>query len=71
MSDTRGSDKFELAADTELKPCPFCGTTPRSVIIVDNVECFVGCACGAGGPIQSTREKAEEAWNGRAESEAV
>ena len=59
----------------ELKPCPFCGTTPkgqmnfygvRVYITADGKRFYVQCDnCGARTAEKITPEKAEAVWNWR------
>jgi len=56
---------------SELKPCPFCGSTKLDVVL-DEIY-YVTCdteACGADGPYSANRERAIEKWNRRSGSSA-
>jgi Lar family restriction alleviation protein len=50
--------------NTELKPCPFCGSNRISVIYKYYFYCFCN-NCEAEGSIKESREEAIEAWNKR------
>ena len=77
MTDAKHEAPAEGAG--EMRPCPFCGSTPRYDIgRVEFVDAEVSCgACGASGPNINTAERAEDnlsgaiaAWNLRARSSA-
>lgn len=61
-----------------LKPCPFCGTTPkgqmnfygvRVYITEDGKRFYVQCDnCGARTAEKTTHEKAEAVWNWRVDA---
>lgn len=59
---------------TELKHCPFCGTSSAMLYIMEimrnhnSMEYQIECDyCGAASPIVSTEAQAIEAWNRRAD----
>lgn len=52
----------------ELKPCPFCGTTPEHVVSNGCENMFVEChQCGTSGPVEADENSAITAWNTRIE----
>lgn len=54
--------------ETELKPCPFCG---GEAIFPENclLTCVICIKCGATSRWCTSKEKAEEVWNRRADNE--
>ncbi len=53
-----------MSAEALLKPCPFCGGTPR--VDFSTWESVVSCVkCGAYGTPACTQKEAEAAWNAR------
>lgn len=48
----------------EFKQCPFCGRIWMSVE-QDGDGFFVGCRCGASGPVKKRKKEAIKAWNTR------
>lgn len=57
---------------SELKPCPFCGSNDVWVLDVEpsgqmsEYSHVVCCDCNASGPMKSSDDAAEAAWNSRA-----
>ena len=61
----------------ELKPCPFCGATPKGQMNYDGVRVYITedekrfyiqCdICGVRTAEKTTHEKAEAVWNWRTE----
>ena len=56
----------------DLKPCPFCGVgaSAEALVNFDGYH-FVGCECGAEGPIADDMDEARAAWNKRPGEEAL
>lgn len=63
----------------KLKPCPFCGFSPKGILIDNrpvalrervNGRVIVCPECKAKGPLADTDEMALGAWNRRARSKA-
>ena len=49
----------------ELKPCPFCGTKPRTFVDRDG-SCHIRCwFCGSAHAYGRTEKEAAEKWNMR------
>mgnify|MGYP001461255838 CR=1 FL=1 len=53
---------------SELKPCPFCGTSNCEIVSNGHDSQFVECMfCGASGPAHENHDETTEAWNRRAQ----
>lgn len=60
---------LELEYKEELKPCPFCGSTPVMANNMDSMKSlsyYVKCACGARFASALSESVAAEMWNRRA-----
>ena len=52
-----------MTDQTELKPCPFCGS--NELVMLGGASTYMACECGAQGPDRGTDARAITAWNTR------